>query len=87
MKFSNLSEKILTVLKFKAKLDLKFMLKGRKTIKTRKKQVSAYEWKSLKKGGKSIQSEKARTQTNWMTTTNFNFKNMKLIELLGKLLK
>ena len=43
MKFSNLSEKILTVLKFKAKLDLKFMLKARKTIKTRKKQVSAYE--------------------------------------------
>ena len=43
MKFSNLSEKILTVLKFKAKLDLKFMLKWRKTIKTRKKQVSAYE--------------------------------------------
>ena len=33
MKFCNLSEKSLKVLKFKPKLNLKFMLKGSKTIK------------------------------------------------------
>ena len=33
MKFCNISEKRLMVLKFKPKLDLKFMLKGSKSIK------------------------------------------------------
>ena len=36
MKFCNLSEKRLMVLKFKPKFDLKFMLQGNKTIKTMK---------------------------------------------------
>ena len=36
MKFCNLSEKRLTVLKFKLKLNLKFMLKESKTIKIMK---------------------------------------------------
>ena len=37
MKFCNLSEKKLMVLKFKPKVNLKSMLKGSKTIKTMKR--------------------------------------------------
>ena len=36
MKFCNLGEKRLIILKFKPNLDLKFMLKGSKTIKVTK---------------------------------------------------